>query len=52
MRRSIKKSYPKGVEKAEKIFRDRGGVLRTGEALGAGIHPRALYEMQRSGILE
>ena len=52
MRRPIKKSYPKGVEKAEKIFRDRGGVLRTGEALGAGIHPRTLYEMQRSGILE
>ncbi len=52
MRRSIKKSYPKGVEKAEKILRDRGGVLRTGEALGAGIHPRTLYEMQRSGILE
>ena len=52
MIRSIKKSYPKGVERAEKIFRDRGGVLRTGEALGAGIHPRTRYEMQRSGILE
>jgi predicted transcriptional regulator of viral defense system len=52
MKGSIKKSYPKRVEKAEKIFRDRGGVLRTGEALGAGIHPRTLYEMQRSGILE
>src|SRR4030042_7154426 len=52
MKRSIKKFYPKRVEKAEKIFRDRGGVLRTGEALDAGIHPRTLYEMQRSGILE
>ena len=52
MKRSIKKSYPKRVEKGEEIFRDRGGVLRTGEALDAGIHPRTLYEMQRSGILE
>jgi len=52
MKRSIKKSYPKRVEKAEKIFRDRGGVLRTEEALDAGIHPRTLYGMQRSGILE
>jgi predicted transcriptional regulator of viral defense system len=52
MERLGKKSYPKRVEKAEKIFRDRGGVLRTGEALDGGIHPRTLYEMQQSGILE
>ena len=52
MKRSIKKSYPESVEKAEKIFRDRGGVLKTGEALSAGIHPRTLYEMQQSGVLE
>ena len=52
MKRSIKKSYPKRVEKAKKIFRKRGGMLKTGEALAAGIHPRTLYEMQRSGILE
>ena len=48
----MKKSYPKKSESAQKIFRDRGGVLKTGEALRAGIHPRTLYEMQRSGILE
>jgi predicted transcriptional regulator of viral defense system len=39
-------------EAARKIFRDRGGVLKTGDALSAGIHPRTLYEMERSGILE
>ena len=39
-------------ETAKKVFRDRGGVLKTGEALRAGIHPRTLYEMERSGILE
>ena len=52
MKRSIEKSYPKRFEKAIKIFHDRGGVLKTGEVLGAGIHPRILYEMQQIGILE
>lgn len=39
-------------ETAKKVFRDRGGVLKTGEALSAGIHPRTLYEMEKGGILE
>jgi predicted transcriptional regulator of viral defense system len=43
---------PDRFETARKFFRDRGGVLKTGEALSAGIHPRTLYEMERSGILE
>ncbi len=51
MKGSIKKSYPKRFEKAKKIFRDRGGVLKTGEAISAGIHPRTLYEMQHIGVL-
>ncbi len=52
MKESIRKSYPKRFERAQKIFRDRGGVLKTGEALSTGIHPRTLYEMQKAGILE
>ena len=48
----MKNSSPKKFDKPKKIFRDRGGLLKTGEALSAGIHPRTLYEMQRSGILE
>ncbi len=52
MEESRRKSYPKRVEKARKTFHDRGGVLKTGQVLSAGIHPRTLYEMQRSGILE
>jgi predicted transcriptional regulator of viral defense system len=52
MKEAIKNSYPKRFEKSIKIFRDRGGVLKTGEALIAGIHPRTLYEMQQIGILE
>jgi len=48
----MKKSDQNTFEKAKRIFRNRGGMLKTGEALSAGIHPRTLYEMQRSGILE
>ena len=52
MKKSIRKSHSKNFERAHQIFRDRGGVLKTGEALSAGIHPRTLYEMQRMGIVE
>jgi len=48
----MKTRYQDKFQGGKKIFRDRGGVLRTGEALSAGIHPRTLYEMQRIGILE
>ena len=48
----MKNSSPQKYERAKKIFRDRGGVLKTGEALSAGIHPRTLYEMQQTGLLE
>jgi predicted transcriptional regulator of viral defense system len=48
----MKRSNPKKFKRAQKIFHDRGGVLKTGEALRMGIHPRTLYEMHRSGILE
>jgi len=34
------------------IFREHGGMLRTGEALQFGIHPRTLYSMRDSRILE
>ena len=39
-------------EKAKEIFRGRGGVLRTSEAIRAGIHPRTLYAMRDTGIVE
>ena len=48
----IKMKHADRLKTAKKVFRDRGGVLKTGEALSAGIHPRTLYEMERSGILE
>jgi predicted transcriptional regulator of viral defense system len=52
MENEMTAGHPDRFETAKKVFRDRGGVLKTGEALSAGIHPRTLYEMERSGILE
>ncbi len=40
------------TEQARQLFRDRGGTLRTSEAIAAGVHPRTLYGMQSSGELE
>ena len=39
-------------EKETKAFNRGGGVLRTSAALRAGIHPRRLYEMRDSGLVE
>jgi predicted transcriptional regulator of viral defense system len=40
------------IEDAITIFRQRGGVLRTAEGLRLGVHPRTLYAMRDSGVLE
>jgi predicted transcriptional regulator of viral defense system len=40
------------LEQAIETFRERGGILRTGEALRLGIHPRTLYALRDSGALE
>jgi predicted transcriptional regulator of viral defense system len=40
------------LETALTLFRQHGGVLRTSEALGLGIHPRTLYAMRDSGLLQ
>ncbi len=40
------------TENARELFRTHGGTLHTGEALRLGIHPRTLYAMRDSGILE
>lgn len=42
----------KPVERAKRVFRRRGGALRTREALARGIHPRTLYAMRDRGLLE
>ena len=40
------------VTKIRDVFRSAGGVLRTSEALRAGIHPRDLYALRDAGGLE
>jgi predicted transcriptional regulator of viral defense system len=37
--------------KALEIFKERGGMLRTSEAISAGIHPRILYELCESDLI-
>jgi predicted transcriptional regulator of viral defense system len=37
---------------AIEIFRKKGGILRTHEAIEAGIHPRTLYAMRDSQAIE
>jgi predicted transcriptional regulator of viral defense system len=49
-------SRPKNIlcadEVAKRIIRKHGGIIRTAEALTAGIHPRSLYQLRDSGVLE
>ena len=42
----------KSVQDAIALFQRHGGILRTAEALRLGIHPRTLYAMRDSGVLE
>lgn len=41
----------RNIEQALSAFRPRGGTLRTGEALDAGIHPATLYQFAADGQL-
>lgn len=37
---------------ARQAFKAHGGILRTTEAMAAGIHPRTLYAMRDAGQIE
>ncbi len=39
-------------KKAIKYIKERGGIIRTAEALKAGIHPRTFYALRDRGYLE
>ena len=39
------------IEEALHLIRRKGGLIRTKEALNAGIHPRTLYFMRDNGLL-
>lgn len=44
--------YTQAQEKALQIIKELGGVVRTSEALRAGIHPRTFYSLRDRGALE
>jgi predicted transcriptional regulator of viral defense system len=50
LKRSIKDKQ--GVKRALSLFRKRQGIMRTGEALKAGIHRETLYAMRKAGLIE
>ena len=39
-------------KKARRLIEEKGGIIRTAEALQSGIHPRTLYYLRDTGILE
>ena len=49
---SKKQKIRNSIEQATEIILDRNGIIRTSEAIKAGIHPRTLYQMRDRGILE
>lgn len=40
------------IKRAKTLFRRHGGILRTSEAISLGVHPRTIYGMRDSGLLE
>ncbi|MFP3984353.1 MAG: type IV toxin-antitoxin system AbiEi family antitoxin domain-containing protein [Desulfurivibrionaceae bacterium] len=46
------RSQKTAVHRAVEVFKNHGGVMRTGQALRAGIHPATLYAMRDSGVIE
>ncbi|NGX38824.1 MAG: hypothetical protein KR126chlam1_00137 [Chlamydiae bacterium] len=48
----MKKRRKSSEQKALEIFQSKGGILRTSEALEAGIHPRTLYQLRDRNAIE
>lgn len=42
----------KAVQKATALFRAQQGIMRTSEAIQAGIHRETLYDMRKAGLIE
>lgn len=40
------------TQRAEKLFKTNGGIIRTRDAIQAGVHSRTLYEMRDAGLVE
>jgi len=52
MKPQITKNRGSRFDRAVGIFKKHGGILRTAQALRAGIHPGTLYAMRDLGALE
>lgn len=52
MKKRAAKRRGNRCQRAVAVFDKHGGILRTGEAIGAGIHPSTLYAMREAGKLE
>jgi len=48
----MKQPEPDTLARAEAVFREHGGTMRTRDVLAAGIHPRTLYWLRDSGAVE
>lgn len=48
IKKKIKRS---ACEKARQIIREGEGVIKTSEAIQAGIHPRTFYQLRDMGVL-
>jgi predicted transcriptional regulator of viral defense system len=46
----LKSNYT--YEKSIAVFRKLGGIVKTSDAISAGIHPRTFYEMLSEGVTE
>jgi predicted transcriptional regulator of viral defense system len=40
------------ISAAQRIIRKQGGIIRTSEAIAAGVHPRTLYQLRDDGVIE
>lgn len=43
---------PQTWRKAEAVFKEHGGMLRTSKAIALGVHPRTLYALHEAGRLQ
>lgn len=39
-----RRSMSASIQRAERLFKANGGLIRTRDAIKAGVHPRTLYE--------
>ncbi|MBV8227352.1 MAG: type IV toxin-antitoxin system AbiEi family antitoxin domain-containing protein [Verrucomicrobia bacterium] len=42
----------KALDELRRLSKDKGGMIRTTEAIRQGVHPRTLYQLRESGTLE